>query len=861
MIGHVRRLAPLGLALLLVVVVPALGLAQGYTPPHSRPGPASEKLQFQSVHVDLASRVLRAGDIDFYLFSLKTEQAATLKGAPGVTIYEAPATMLDIILNPAPAPEGQLNPFSIPEVRRAVQFLVNRPFITQETYKGLAEPMLTWVSPRDYDYLAIADMLRERAISYDPELARDMISKAMTTAGAQLQSGRWQFRGRPVEVKFIIRVEDERRQIGDLVRAEMEKAGFTVASLYLDFAPAVQQVYSTDPKLLQWHMYTEGWSRGAAERYDFATANQMAAPWLGNMPGWKEVGFWQYENKQLDDLGQKLFRGEFSGPEDRNRIYRDVASVSLDESVRVWLATVVNSFPAMDKLTGVSQDVTAGPKSLWTLREAYIPGRDTLKLGSLWVWTERSTWNPQGGFGDLYSSDIWQSLHDPPTARNPFTGVPVPFRAQYQVETSGPQGKLDVPTAAIAWDAGAGSWRSVALGTKATSKVIFDYSKYFQSKWHHGQRISMADVLYSIYQNFDMTYNDQKAKVEVALAATRRPYLDTFKGFRILDDNRLEVYVDYWHFDTNYIAEYASPTGLDMPWEVLAALDRLVFEQRRAAYSDTAAGRLGLPWISLVMPQHLALLRRSLIELRDAPAVPPALQVAGRSLATPDEAKARYQAVLDWMAKYNLGAISNGGFQLTRFDAAAQFAEAIAFRDPGYPFKPGDLYKGAAQPVSIGRVEALPVVVGSPGQVDVAISGPGTLSLRYALFNPVSRQVTASGEAAPGPAGQFRVELPAQQTSSLKPGPYQLFLTAFSQQLASPTERRVDIQVLATAPQATPTVTAPPGTPKPAASPTPAVQSGGGFPLGIVAVVVAGALMVVAVVLFLVLRRGGKPAS
>ena len=224
------------------------------------------------------------------------------------------------------------------------------------------------------------------------------------------------------------------------------------------------------------------------------------------------------------------------------------------------------------------------------------PGQDRLTVGHLWVWTERSTWNPIGGFGDVYSSDQWRQLYDPPVANNPFTGIPQPFRANYDVETAGPTGKLDVPSDAVTWDAANDKWTPVAAGTQAVSKVTFDYSKYFSSKWHDGQPITLADAVYSIAQEFDISYDQNKEQIETAIAATSRPYLDTFKGFRFSDDGKVEVYVDYWHFDPNHIAAYASPTSVSMPWEVLAAMDDVVFDQHRGAYSDTSAARYHVPW-------------------------------------------------------------------------------------------------------------------------------------------------------------------------------------------------------------------------------------------------------------------------
>ena len=76
-----------------------------------------------------------------------------------------------------------------------------------------------------------------------------------------------------------------------------------VNPVYQEFGPAIASVYGTDPATFDWNLYTEGWGRGSAERYDSAGVNQFCAPWLGNMPGWKEVGFWQYENATLDQIG------------------------------------------------------------------------------------------------------------------------------------------------------------------------------------------------------------------------------------------------------------------------------------------------------------------------------------------------------------------------------------------------------------------------------------------------------------------------------------------------------------------------------------------------------------------------------
>lgn len=793
MVNMVRR----SLAyLLLLALMLAVAQNSSYKPPHQKPGPAAEKLIFKAFNVDRAPLDLKAGQMDLYLFSLKTAAAQELRGQPGIRLYQAPATALSIILNPAPAPQGQLNPFSIKEVRQAMQYLVNREFITRDIYRGAAFPMVSHLSPRDFDFLSIYDIDRGSGIRYNPELARSRISEAMKKAGAEQVGGKWQYRGQPIRLKFIARVEDERREVGDLIRAELEKAGFTVAMAYQTFAPAILTVYSGDPKALEWNLYTEGWGRGAPSRYDDGSINSSYAPWLGNMPGWQQAGFWQYENKELDDLGKKLFRGEFKSQEERNQWYRKMTEAGLDESVRIWLATAVNTFPAKAELTGITEDIVAGPRNPYALREAYIPGKDQITVGNLWVWTERTTWNPVGGFGDVYSTEIFRNMVDPPIRNHPFTGAVQPFRADFQVQTAGPNGKLEVPNDAVVWDAENSKWQTAAASAKATSKVTFDYSRYFRSKWHDGQPITMADVIYSIAQSFDLAYNPEKAKVEIALAATSRPLLETFKGFRVVDANKLEVYVDYWHFDPPQIAAYASPSGVGTPWEILAAMDDLVFKQRKAAYSDTAAARYDVPWLSLVMDKDARAVLRTLRQFQSDGTVPEGVfQVAGKNLVSQTEAKARYQAAIDWFNKYGHLVIGNGPFYLAKYDPPAQYAELRAFRDETYPYKPGNFYLGDAPDLVITKVEAPKVSAGKAAEVKASVRGPGNITLRYLLLDPSSNKVLFSGQTKAAKAGDLSLSLDASATKGLKAGLYRLFIAASSDSIAAIAERAVDLNV------------------------------------------------------------------
>jgi peptide/nickel transport system substrate-binding protein len=463
--------------------------------------------------------------------------------------------------------------------------------------------------------------------------------------------------------------------------------------------------------------------------------------------------------------------------------------------VRIWLASVLNTFPASANLADATVDVSAGPRSPWTLRSAQVPGSDTVRVGNLWVWTQRTTWNPVGGFGDAYSADIWRNLYDPPLANHPFTGVPGPFRASYEVNTAGPDGTLDVPADAVVWDPANDAWVPVAGGTTARSVVTFDYSKYLGTHWHDGQEITLADAIYPIAQGFDLAYDADKARIETALAVTARPYLETFKGFRLTPDDKLEVYVDYWHFDEGQIAAYASPTGFGMPWEVLAAMDRLVFDERRAAYSDTAAARYSVPWLSLVMRSDANLVSRTLRQMEgEIPAG--VFQFGDRSLVTQEEADARYEAAQAWRQEHDHLVISQGPYVLSRFDAPAQFAQLDAFRDPTYPFTAADFQLGAPPQLTIEPPAETLIGVGQAAEIPVTVTGEGTLALKYLLLDPATGTVIQQGVADAGVTpGSFVVTLPAEVTGQLFPGLYRLSLAASSDATALITERTVDVEV------------------------------------------------------------------
>ncbi len=338
----------------------AVAAAQDATAAATGPvGPAVDKIIFSSFNQDQAPLDIQNNNMDLYLFGLKTAGANSLVDSADVRLIQAPSSTLSLILNPAPAPEGDFNPFSIPALRKAMQFLVDRDFIATSIYQGRAVPMFSHVSPLDYDELTVFETVRGQNFHYDAEFARGEFEREMTAAGAARDgNGQWGINGRPIQLKMITRVEDERRDIGDLIRTALEGIGFQVAPSYLQFGPATLAVYATDPAYLQLAHLHRGLGPFLPRPLRRQQHQQFHRPLAGQHARLARERLLAVREADLDTLGQRLFRGEFASQDERNQIYQDMTGISLDESVRVWLVTALQSFPARKEL----QNVTRGPR-------------------------------------------------------------------------------------------------------------------------------------------------------------------------------------------------------------------------------------------------------------------------------------------------------------------------------------------------------------------------------------------------------------------------------------------------------------------------------------------------------------------
>ena len=61
------------------------------------------------------------------------------------------------------------------------------------------------------------------------------------------------------------------------------------------------------------------------------------SPWFSNMPGFNNPGYWNYENKLLDNLTQVIYAGNFASESERADLMRAATDEGVREAVRIFV--------------------------------------------------------------------------------------------------------------------------------------------------------------------------------------------------------------------------------------------------------------------------------------------------------------------------------------------------------------------------------------------------------------------------------------------------------------------------------------------------------------------------------------------
>jgi len=633
----------------------------------------------QYLDENTALEEVRNGNLDIYYDKISSDRLENQKSREGLKVFDSTGGSYSILVNPAESDE--FNPFSLKDVRFALNYLIDRKLIVNELMGGYGAPIISYYSPADPEYITVLKQLETFNFRYNPILADEIISNALKEKGAMKLNGQWEINHKPIEITIFIRTDDPvRKSIGEILSSELKKLGFIVKKDFGDLNKAFVVVYGSDPKEMKWSLYTEGWRRSAFVKYDSVGLAQMYSPWFSNMPGFNNPSFWNYKNEYLDNVTQKIYKGNFESEEQRANLIKDAISEGIDQSVRIFLASKIDQYVTNEKIEGIVNDLGAGVPSRFTPINSRSDSKE-LVIGVKQIY--QGAWNPVMGLSDTYSRQIWDIISDPITFKHPFTGKTFPIRADWKVETAGPNGKMNLPDDAKIWDPVEHKWKEVPYGTQATSKVRFNF-KF--SDWHNGQKMDMNDILYSLY--FTMEWgvqtdeNDKTYDVEFTPIASQT--IQSLIGIKVIDENTIDVYVNYWHFDDGEIADWASVWST-IPWEISAAMEQEVLDGK-ASFSRSGAANKNVSWISLIIPNDAQMIKDYLDNFSEKKYMPRSLESSENSFSYFDN---RYNASSKWITAHNHAVISNGPFYLSSYSPESRTITVNAFDDKTYPFKLG----------------------------------------------------------------------------------------------------------------------------------------------------------------------------
>ena len=633
----------------------------------------------QYLDENTALQEVRNGNLDLYYFRVSSDRLEDFDSRQNLQVFESTGSYYSILTNPTDS--GKFNPFSIREVRFALNYLIDRDLIVNELLGGFGSSMTSNYGVFSADYLGVLEVSESFQFRYNPAMAEQIISEQLEKSGAKKLDGIWNFNNEPIEIIIFIRSDDPvRKAIGEILSSELESFGFIVKKDFGDLNKAYVIVYGSDPAEQKWNLYTEAWSSTGFSRYDSISLAQMYAPWFSNMPGNNTPSYWNYQNDFLDDVTQNIYSGNFETEKERISLIKSAVKEGVNESVRIFLASKVDQYVANENVTGIINALGAGVPSRFTPINANSED-NSLVIGVKQIY--QGAWNPVAGLGDIYSNQIWAILSDPGMYGHPFTGKLHPLRTTWNIETNGVNSSIPVHNDAILWNTKTQNWEKVDSGSTAVSKVTFDL-KF--SQWHNGEKMDMNDILYAIY--FLSEWGSEKGINDKTYDSSFSPQavqnVNSLAGFRIIDFNTIEVYTNYWHFDESQIASWAGIWSTT-PWEIMAAMEESVINGK-VAFSRSDAVNKGVSWLSLIVPQDASIIQEVLQDYKDSKHTPSAIKQFETNAQYFEN---RYQKTIDWIEENDHAIISNGPFYLDRYSPESRTIIVKSFDFDDYPFPPG----------------------------------------------------------------------------------------------------------------------------------------------------------------------------
>lgn len=142
---------------------------------------------------------IRSGTIDMYFDELNSNFYNTsIPSDPSLDVSTSSDLNYELTINPAAFSDtSRINPFDVPEIREAFNWLIDRNYLAQTIFRGLAVPRYFPIATNYPDYQRYASTVSalETAYAYNPTLAESTITTEMLALGAVKVGDIWHYSG------------------------------------------------------------------------------------------------------------------------------------------------------------------------------------------------------------------------------------------------------------------------------------------------------------------------------------------------------------------------------------------------------------------------------------------------------------------------------------------------------------------------------------------------------------------------------------------------------------------------------------------------------------------------------------------
>ena len=779
---------------------------------------------------------LQAGAVDMYPVTCSDANVLnTVKSDKNLAYNNVYGSNDQLLFNTVDySAQGVLNPFSNQQIREAMNWAVDRNYVSQEIAGGLAVPKYTALDTAFPDAARNAGLLGAIATKYAYNLdkAQAVVNDQMPKMGATKDaSGKWQFKGKPVTIIGLIRTEDNRKQVGEYFANQLEKLGFTVdrqEKVRKEAAPIWQGDVKTS---YTFGFYTAGWINTAIIRDEGLLFAEFNSGDVQNIPV-----LLQYKpSTELKTTEDALLNNTFKSMDERASLFKTALDDSMTESWwGVWVIDNLAYEPFAAKVSAAS-DLAAGFGNVIFPYTVRLNGQTggSLKIAQSGVLVQ--AWNAIQGSNWTDDQIVESFTEDHGAVPNPYTGLNIPkliTKMDVVAKTGLPiaktldwvslnfQDNIAVPDDAWAdWDATnqvfiSAKDRAAAAAANPTGpdgkytqtanvQMTVTFSPdIFKTKWHDGSTLSMGDFIMGMIMTFDPGKKESKIYDQGYADSSLATFMTHFKGVKIVSTDPLTITT--WDDKFNLDAEntiytwYPSYGGNGdgdaytygtTAWHNLTP-DIQAEADGKMAFSQDKSTSLKVDETSQVSGPTLAIESTYLDQDAASGYIPYAPTMS--TYVTADEAKTRYANLQAFYKAHNNMWLGTGPYFIDKVDSTAGSITLSRFAD--YMF-PSDQFSGFTQP------EIAVAAVDGPTQVTIGDDAPFTVAVTfnnapypskdldkvsYTLFAS-DGTVAASGDATMTAEGQYSIDITADVTGKLPEGPASLNVAVSSKVVGMPT--------------------------------------------------------------------------